>query len=154
MKLCNGSLTAPVVAGEEVGLARGQPGPRHGAGLAVEAVVQDGVVVPAVRGPLLIIRGTSPARGDSGRGKIVDVSLDLADGGLGLQPSHLLTLLITVGHYFVLGCCLYHIVVVCMNVVRSLPHNLVINLARLGVLNTVLQLGSGCGLSGTWKENL
>ena len=120
-------------------------------------------MVPGVRGPLpglLVIRGTSPARGDSGRGKIVDVSLDLADGGLGLQPPHLLTLLIilssniTVGHCFVLGCWLYHIyhiVVVCMNVVRSLLHNLVINLARLGVLNTVLQLGSGGGLSGTWK---
>ena len=117
-------------------------------------------MVPGVRGPLprfLVIRGTSPARGDSGRGKIVDVRLDLADGGLGLQSPHLLTLLvipssnITVGHYFVLGCCLYHIVVVCMNVVRCLLHNLVINLARLGVLNTVLQLGSGCGLSGTWK---
>ena len=160
MKLNEASLTAPVVAGEEIGLARGQAGPRHGAGLAVEAVVQDSVVVPGVRGPLLsllVIRGTSPARGDSGRGKIVDVSLDLADGGLGLQPPHFLTLLIipssniTVGHYFVLGCCLYHIVVVCMNVVRCLLHNLVINLARLGVLNTVLQLGSGCGLSGTWK---
>ena len=64
--LCNGSLTVPVVAGEEVGLARGQPGPRHGAGLAVEAVVQDGVVVPAVRRPLLrllVIGGTSPALG-------------------------------------------------------------------------------------------
>ena len=66
MKLNEGSLTAPVVAGEEVGLARGQAGPRHGAGLAVEAVVQDGVVVPGVGGPLLrllVIGGTSPALG-------------------------------------------------------------------------------------------
>ena len=71
-------MTAPVVAGEEVGLARGQAGPRHGAGLALEAVVQNRVVVPAVRGPLLgvvvpviegpllgllDIGGTSPALG-------------------------------------------------------------------------------------------